>query len=78
VDEKQANTVNEIEVGRRVSGKIRFALQVPDLEAAINRLTTYGAELVHPPVETSWGDRNVRFNDPESRQITLYQSQDQS
>ena len=72
-DEKQANTVDQLEVGRRISGKIRFALQVPDLDSAIERLTSQGATLVHPPVDTPWGDRTVRFQDPEGMQITLYQ-----
>lgn len=77
-DEKQANTVDQIEVGRRVSGKIRFALQVPDLDAATERLSAYGATLVRPPVETPWGDRTARFEDPEGMQITLYQVPGQS
>jgi methylmalonyl-CoA/ethylmalonyl-CoA epimerase len=72
-DEMQANTVDQLEVGRRISDKIRFALQVPDLTAAIERLTTHGAKLVHPPVDTPWGDRTVRFQDPDGMQITLYQ-----
>ena len=33
-DEPHAAAVDKIEVGRRVSGPIRFALQVPDLRAA--------------------------------------------
>lgn len=77
-DEKQAATIDEIEVGRRISGKIRFALRVPDLQAAIDRLTSQGAEIVHPPVDTPWGDRNVRFRDPEGMQITLYEADAQS
>ena len=77
-DEKQANTVDQIEVGRRVSGKIRFALQVPDLDAATERLSSHGATLVHPPVETPWGDRTARFEDPDGMQITLYQVSGQS
>jgi methylmalonyl-CoA/ethylmalonyl-CoA epimerase len=77
-DEKQANTVDQIEVGRRVSGKIRFALQVPDLDAAMEWLTSHGAKLVHPPVDTPWGDRTVRFEDPDGMQITLYQVPDHS
>ena len=77
-DEKQAETIDQIEVGRRVSGKIRFALQVPDLDAAMDRLLTHGAILVHPPVVTPWGDRNVRFQDPDGMQITLYQAADGS
>ena len=75
-DEKQAQTIDQIEVGRRVSGPIRFALQVPNLEVATERLLAHGATLVHPPVTTPWGDQNVRFLDPDGMQITLYQSAD--
>lgn len=75
-DEKQAATIDQIEVGRRVSGQIRFALQVPDLEAAMQGLLAHGAKLVHPPVVTPWSDRNVRLEDPDGMQITLYQVSD--
>jgi methylmalonyl-CoA/ethylmalonyl-CoA epimerase len=77
-DEKQAETVDQIEVGRRISGQIRFALQVPDLDAALQRLLDHGATLVHPPVVTPWGDYNVRVQDPDGMQITLYQIAEQS
>jgi catechol 2,3-dioxygenase-like lactoylglutathione lyase family enzyme len=72
-DEAQALTVDLIEAGQRVSGQIRFALQVPDLNAAMERLLSHGATLVHQPVVTPWGDTNVRFQDPEGLQITLFQ-----
>lgn len=72
-DEKQANTIDQIEAGRRLSGQIRFALQVPDLSAAMERLLANGAILVHPPVVTPWGDTNVRLQDPEGMQVTLFQ-----
>ena len=72
-DEKQANTIDQIEAGRRISGQIRLALQVPDLNAAMERLLANGAILVHPPVVTPWGDRNVRLQDPEGMQVTLFQ-----
>ena len=77
-DEKQAQTIDQIEVGRRISGQIRFALQVPDLKTAMERLLAHGATLVHPPVVTPWGEHNVRFQDPDGLQITLYQLPDQS
>ncbi|MFN2198923.1 MAG: VOC family protein [Anaerolineales bacterium] len=73
-DEKQANTVDQLEVGRRVSGQVRFALRVPDVEAAMQRLLANGAELVHPPVKTPWGDTNVRLRDPDGTQVTLFQA----
>ncbi len=77
-DEKQAQTIDQIEVGHPTSGRIRFALQVPDLDAAIERLRAHGATMVHPPVRTPWGDLNARFEDPDGMQITLYQPVDYS
>ena len=72
-DEAQAETIDQIEVGRRISGQIRFALQVPDLKAAMERFLAHGAILVHPPITTPWGDYNVRLQDPDGMQITLFQ-----
>lgn len=77
-DEKQAAVVDALEAGRRVSGQIRFALQVPDLNAAMERLLAHGAILVHEPVLTPWGDYNVRLQDPDGLQITLFQASDQN
>jgi len=73
-DEEQAQTIDKLEVGRRISGQVRFALQVPDLKIATERLLAHGATQVHPPVVTPWGDENVRFQDPDGMQITLYQA----
>jgi catechol 2,3-dioxygenase-like lactoylglutathione lyase family enzyme len=77
-DEAHADTVDQIEAGRRTSGQIRFALQVPDLEAAMDRLLAHGAILVHPPVVTPWGDHNARLQDPDGMQITLFQVLDEA
>ena len=73
-DEAQAETIDQLEAGKRISGQIRFALQVPDLKAAMERLIAHGAILVHPPVMTPWGDYNVRLQDPDGMQITLFQA----
>ena len=75
-DERQAEVIDQLEVGRRVSGHVRFALQVPDLTAAMERLLANGATLVHGPVQTPWGDTNVRLQDPDGMQITLFQPPD--
>jgi len=55
-DEQQAETVDRIEAGRRVSG----------------RLVAAGAEEVAPPVTTPWGDRNARLRAPDGMQLTLF------
>ncbi len=75
-DERQAEVIDELEVGKRVSGQIRFALQVPNLKAAMERMFANGATLVHEPVLTPWGDYNVRLQDPDGMQITLFQAHD--
>lgn len=77
-DERQAEVIDDLEVGKRVSGQIRFALQVPDLNAAMERMLTNGATLVHEPVMTPWGDFNVRLQDPDGMQITLFQAKENS
>jgi catechol 2,3-dioxygenase-like lactoylglutathione lyase family enzyme len=75
-DEAQAETVDQIEAGRRVSGQIRFALQVTDFKTTMERLLAHGATMVHPPVMTPWGDYNVRLQDPDGMQITVFQKLD--
>lgn len=75
-DERQAAYVDGIEAGRRVSGPVRLAVQVPDAEAAARRLVEAGAEAVAPPVETPWGDRNARVRAPDGMQLTLFAASD--
>lgn len=76
-DEGHAAEVDQIETGQRVSGQIRFALQVPDVEAAAKRLVAKGAMLVHEAVTTPWSDVNIRLRAPDGMQITLFQSPDE-
>jgi lactoylglutathione lyase len=73
-DEAQADAIDRLEAGRRISGQVRLAFQVPNLQAAMDRLLAQGATLVHQPVETPWGDHNVRLQDPDGMQITLFEA----
>jgi lactoylglutathione lyase len=72
VDEGQAAKIDEIEVGERVAGPVRIALEVDDSEATARRLTDAGAEHVAGPVVTPWRDRNVRLRAPGGLQLTLF------
>jgi catechol 2,3-dioxygenase-like lactoylglutathione lyase family enzyme len=71
-DEAQAAMVDELEVGERVSGTVRLALQVPDADAVAATLTAAGATAVAPAVDTPWGDRNARVAAPDGMQLTLF------
>jgi catechol 2,3-dioxygenase-like lactoylglutathione lyase family enzyme len=73
-DNDHAVEVDRIEVGQRVSGPVRFAIQVPDVKAALERVLAHGATLVHEPVMTPWGDLNARVLSPDGLQVTLFQA----
>jgi lactoylglutathione lyase len=72
INEEQAEMIDRIEVGSRVSGPVRIALQVADSEATAERLALAGAETVTAAVTTPWNDRNVRMRDPGGMQLTLF------
>jgi lactoylglutathione lyase len=72
VDARHAAEIDEIEVGRRVAGPVRLALQVDDSAATAQRLTEAGATIVGGPVITPWNDRNVRLDPPDGVQLTLF------
>jgi catechol 2,3-dioxygenase-like lactoylglutathione lyase family enzyme len=72
LDEAQAGVVDGIEVGSRVSGVVRLALEVPDSVETARRLIAAGGEEVAPPVSTPWGDRNARVRAPDGMQLTLF------
>ncbi|MGN6378303.1 MAG: VOC family protein [Gaiellales bacterium] len=72
LDEAQARTVDSVEVGRRVSGRVRLALEVGDSEAVAERLIAAGARREASPVTTPWGDHNARVGAPDGLQLTLF------
>jgi catechol 2,3-dioxygenase-like lactoylglutathione lyase family enzyme len=72
VNERQAEEIDRIETGRRVSGPVRIAFEVEDSEATAEQLTRAGAEHMAEPVTTPWNDRNVRVRTPDDMQLTLF------
>jgi catechol 2,3-dioxygenase-like lactoylglutathione lyase family enzyme len=74
IDHNQANYIDDVEVGRRVSGQIRFAFQFSDVQSAVSRAKANGAQILHDPVETPWKDVNARVVGPDAMQMTLFES----
>ena len=73
IDEAQATYVDATEVGRRVAGQIRLALEVDDSASLAEHTRANGAVLLGKgPVDTPWGDRNVRLSAPADLQLTLF------
>jgi methylmalonyl-CoA/ethylmalonyl-CoA epimerase len=71
-DERQAESVDRIEAGRRVSGPVRLAVSADDVEIAARGLVAAGAEAMAEPVVPPWGGRNVRLRTPDGMQLTLF------
>ncbi|TWD81359.1 putative enzyme related to lactoylglutathione lyase [Kribbella amoyensis] len=71
-DPAHAGYIDEVEVGRRVAGQYRVALQVPDSATTTRTLTEAGATLVAPPTVTPWNSLNARLETPGGIQLTLF------
>ena len=71
-DENQAESVDRIEAGSRVSGTVRLALGVDDLDGTAQRLLAAGAKAEAEPVVPPWGGRNARLRAPDGMQLTLF------
>jgi lactoylglutathione lyase len=69
---RQAELVDRVEVGSRVAGPVRVALEVADSAEAARRLVAGGAEALAEPVVTPWRHRNVRVRAPDGMQLTLF------
>lgn len=72
LDAEHAAEVDAIEVGRRVAGPVRLALEVDDSAGTADALEAAGAERLAGPVETPWRHRNVRLQAPDGMQLTLF------
>jgi lactoylglutathione lyase len=71
-DERQAESVDRIEAGKRVSGPVRLAFETDDLDGTAQRLVAAGADAEAPPVVPPWGGRNARLRAPDGMQLTLF------
>jgi lactoylglutathione lyase len=72
IDEAQAGYIDSVEVGRRVAGPIRLAMEVDDSGATAEELASAGATILGGPVVTPWQDRNVHLAAPADLQLTLF------
>jgi catechol 2,3-dioxygenase-like lactoylglutathione lyase family enzyme len=71
-DPRHAAYVDDVEVGRRVAGQIRIALEVADVRQAAAAALDRGAILIAAPTPTPWGSLNSRLDDGNGVQLTLF------
>ena len=69
----QVAMIDEIEVGRRVSPRLRVAFEVADARGVTSDLVEAGAELIGEPTVTPWHSLNARLAAPAGLQITVFQ-----
>ncbi|MFW6205333.1 MAG: VOC family protein [Actinomycetota bacterium] len=69
----QVEMIDRVEVGRRVSPRLRVAFEVADTRSATDDLVEGGAELIAEPTVTPWDSLNSRLAAPAGLQITLFQ-----
>src|ERR1700754_18031 len=73
----QVDLIDGVEVGRRVSPRLRVAFEVDDVAAATSRLAEAGAQVIAPPTRTPWSSLNARLAAPAGLQLTLFEELDE-
>lgn len=68
----QVDYIDQVEVGHRVSPRLRVAFEVEDAEKTTADLVAAGAELVAPPIRTPWRSLNARIEAPAALQLTVF------
>ena len=69
----QKRMIDDVEIGRQGSPRIRVAFEVADSAATTDDLVAAGAELIAAPRETPWRSLNSRLAAPAGLEITLFQ-----
>lgn len=68
-----AEYIDRIEVGRRVAGHIRVALEVDDVHGGTKAVHEAGGEVLADPTPTPFRSTNARVEGPAGLQLTLFQ-----
>ena len=69
----QVAMIDDVEVGRRVSPRLRVAFEVTDANGVTGDLVRGGAELLAEPTVTPWRSLNSRLSAPADLQITVFE-----
>jgi uncharacterized glyoxalase superfamily protein PhnB len=69
----QVAMIDDIEVGRRVSPRLRVAFEIADASGVTDDLVEGGAELIAAPTVTPWQSLNARLSAPADLQITVFE-----
>jgi predicted enzyme related to lactoylglutathione lyase len=73
VDRRQAEFIDRVEVGERVAGHIRVALEVDNATEGTAKLVEAGATVLAEPTRTPWNSLNARLTAPDGLQLTLFE-----
>jgi NAD(P)-dependent dehydrogenase (short-subunit alcohol dehydrogenase family)/catechol 2,3-dioxygenase-like lactoylglutathione lyase family enzyme len=80
LDRADAEYTDLVEVGKRVAGPVRLALEVADVRASAARLLAHGAAVEGEAVPTTWGGLNQRLRapdpGPDGMQLSLFEVHD--
>ncbi|HEX6684625.1 MAG TPA: VOC family protein [Candidatus Limnocylindrales bacterium] len=76
-DKPHAAYIDRVEVGKRVAGHIRVAVEVEDSAAVTRKLERAGASVIAEPTVTPWNSLNARLEAPGDLQLTIFQELDE-
>jgi lactoylglutathione lyase len=72
-DPPHAEFIDDVEVGRRVAGPVRVALEVTGVETVTRLVEQAGASVLAEPRRTPFRSTNARVDAPAGLQLTLFE-----
>jgi methylmalonyl-CoA/ethylmalonyl-CoA epimerase len=74
IDKNHAGRIDEIEVGKRISGMVRLALNIgSNIESAVDTIVEGGGTAIAEIRQAPWS-KVARVQDPGGMQITLFEN----
>ncbi len=75
IDENHASTIDQMEVGKRVAGRVRLALNIGEnnIEEASSKFIVGGATIMADIKQAPWS-KVMRMADPSHMQISLFET----
>jgi predicted enzyme related to lactoylglutathione lyase len=73
VGDSELGLVSDDSVQAGTPQRMLLSIDVPDVDALLDRVSALGGRVLGPPTDTPWGQRVVHLHDPDGNTVNLTQ-----
>ncbi|MCO1655026.1 VOC family protein [Pseudonocardia humida] len=73
VDDAEVGVVADASVDTTVTPRVLISIDVPDVDALLDRVGELGGKVLGPPNDMAWGQRVAHVQDPDGNPVNLTQ-----